>query len=42
LLVWDKDSCMERFLTLLPCTSVLYPKLVHLYQVLHYFPITSP
>jgi hypothetical protein len=29
---WDKDSYTERFLTLLPCTCVLQPKLVHLYQ----------
>jgi hypothetical protein len=32
LLVWDKDSYKERFLPLLPCTCVLEPKLVHLYQ----------
>jgi hypothetical protein len=30
LLVWDKDT--ERFLVLLPCTCVLQPRLVHLYQ----------
>jgi hypothetical protein len=32
LLAWDKDSYSERFLALLPCTSVLQPKYVHLYQ----------
>jgi hypothetical protein len=32
LLVWDKDSYTERFLALLPCTCVLSPELVHLYQ----------
>jgi hypothetical protein len=32
LLAWDKDSYTERFLALLPCTCVLQPKLVHLYQ----------
>jgi hypothetical protein len=32
LLVWDKDSYTERFLALLPCTCVLQPMLVHLYQ----------
>jgi hypothetical protein len=32
LLVWDKDSYTERFLVLLPCTCVLQPTLVHLYQ----------
>jgi hypothetical protein len=32
LLVWDKDSCTERFLALLPRTCVLQPTLVHLYQ----------
>jgi hypothetical protein len=31
LLVWDKDSYKERFLTLLPSKSVLQPKLIHLY-----------
>jgi hypothetical protein len=31
-LVWDKDSYTERFLVLLPCTCVLQPTLVHLYQ----------
>jgi hypothetical protein len=42
LLVWDKDSYTERFLTLLPCTCVLEPKLIHLYRPLHYFPVTFP
>jgi hypothetical protein len=32
LLVWDKDSYIEKFLTLLPCTCVLQPTLVRLYQ----------
>jgi hypothetical protein len=39
LLVWDKDSYTERFLALLPCTCVLQPLLINLYQILHYFPI---
>jgi hypothetical protein len=29
---WDKDSYIERFLALLPCSCVLQPELVHLYQ----------
>jgi hypothetical protein len=41
LLAWDKDSSTERFLALLPCTCLLQPKLVHLYQSLHYFLVTS-
>jgi hypothetical protein len=32
LLIWDKDSYIERFLVLLQCTCVLQPELVHLYQ----------
>jgi hypothetical protein len=32
LLVWDKDSCTERFLALLPCTCVLQPTLVRFYK----------
>jgi hypothetical protein len=32
LLVWDKDSYTERFLALLPCTCVLQPELIPLYQ----------
>jgi hypothetical protein len=32
LLAWDKSSYTGRFLALLPCTCVLQPKLVHLYQ----------
>jgi nicotinamide riboside transporter PnuC len=32
LLVRDKDSCTEWFLPLLPCTCVLQPTLVPLYQ----------
>jgi hypothetical protein len=27
---WDKNSYTERFVELLPCTSVLQPKLIHL------------
>jgi hypothetical protein len=27
---WDKDSYTEKFLALLPCTSVLQPELIHL------------
>jgi hypothetical protein len=29
---WDKDSYTEKLLALLPCTCVLKPTLVHLYQ----------
>jgi hypothetical protein len=32
LLVRDKDSYTEGFLALLPCTCVLQPKMIHLYQ----------
>jgi hypothetical protein len=32
LLAWEKDSYIERFLALRPCTCVLQPKFVHLYQ----------
>jgi hypothetical protein len=32
LLVWDKDSYMERFPPLLPCTCVLQHMWVHVYQ----------
>jgi hypothetical protein len=32
LLVWNKDSYTERLLALLPCTNVLQPELIHLYQ----------
>jgi hypothetical protein len=45
LLAWDKDSSTERLLILLPCTYVLQPKLVHLYQtsslLLGHFPIVA-
>jgi hypothetical protein len=41
LLVWDKDSYIERFLALLPCTCVLQPTLVHLYQTSSLLPILS-
>jgi hypothetical protein len=34
LLIWDKESYIERFLALLPCTCVLQPKLIHLYSLL--------
>jgi hypothetical protein len=30
-LVWDKESYTQRFLALLPCTSVLQPELIYLY-----------
>jgi hypothetical protein len=43
LLVWDKDSYTERFLALLPCTCVLHPEFVQLYQTFtllpHHLPI---
>jgi hypothetical protein len=42
LLVWDKDSYTERFLALLPCTCVLQPELVHLYQISSLFPSHLP
>jgi hypothetical protein len=32
LLIWDKDTYTERLSELLPCTCVLQPALVHLYQ----------
>jgi hypothetical protein len=32
LLVWGKDSYTEKFLALLPCTCVLQPTLIHLFQ----------
>jgi hypothetical protein len=31
-LLWDKDIYTERFLVFLPCTCVLQPTSVHLYQ----------
>jgi hypothetical protein len=31
LLAWNKDIYTERFLTLVPCTCVLKPTLVHCY-----------
>jgi hypothetical protein len=34
---WD-DSYTERFLALLPCTSVLQPKLIHLYLTFSLLP----
>jgi hypothetical protein len=42
LLVWDKDSYTERYLVLLPCTSVLQPTLVHLYQTSPLLPSHLP
>jgi hypothetical protein len=42
LLVWDKDSYTERFLALLPCTCVLQPTLVHLYQTSSLLPNPLP
>jgi hypothetical protein len=42
LLDWDKDSYTERFLALLPCTCVLQPKLVHLYQTSSPLPSQLP
>jgi hypothetical protein len=38
LLLWDKHSCIERFLALLPCTSVLQSKLIHLYLTFSLLP----
>jgi hypothetical protein len=42
LLAWDKDSYTERFLALLPCTCVLQPELVHLYQTSTLLPSSLP
>jgi hypothetical protein len=42
LLVWGKDSYTERFLVLLPCTCVLQPTLVHLYQPASLLPSPLP
>jgi hypothetical protein len=42
LLDWDKDSCTERFLVLLPCTCVLQPTLVHVYQISLLLPSPLP
>jgi hypothetical protein len=42
LLVWDKDSYTERFLSLLPCTCVLQPTLVHLCQTSSLLPGPVP
>jgi hypothetical protein len=41
-LVWDKDSYTEGFLALLPCTSVLQPKLIHLYLTFSLLPSHLP
>jgi hypothetical protein len=42
LLVWTKDSYTERFLVSLPCTCVLQPTLVHLYQTSSLLPSLLP
>jgi hypothetical protein len=42
LLPWDKDSYTERFLPLLPYTSVLQPERVHLYQTSSLLPCNLP
>jgi hypothetical protein len=42
LVVWDRDSYIERFLVLLPCTCVLQPKLVHLCQTSSLLPSHLP
>jgi hypothetical protein len=42
LLPWDKDSYTERFLELLPCTCVLQPTQVHLYQTSSLLPSHLP
>jgi hypothetical protein len=39
---WDKDSYTERFLALLPCVSVLQPKLIHLYLTFSLVPNPFP
>jgi hypothetical protein len=42
LLVWNKDSYTGRFLVLLPCTCVLQPTLVLLYQTSLLLPDSFP
>jgi hypothetical protein len=42
LLVWDKDSYIEKILALLSCTCVLQPTLVHLYQTSSLLPSPLP
>jgi hypothetical protein len=42
LLAWDKDSYTDRFLALLPCTSVLQPELAHLYLTSSLLPSHLP
>jgi hypothetical protein len=42
LLVWDKDSYTERFLVLFPCTCVLQPTLIHVYQTSSLLPGPLP
>jgi hypothetical protein len=42
LLIWEKDSYTERFLALLPCTYVLQPTLLHLYQTSSLLPSPLP
>jgi hypothetical protein len=42
---WDKNSYTERYLALLPCTCVLQPELIYLYQtsllLLRHLPILT-
>jgi hypothetical protein len=42
LLVWEKDSYIERFLVLSLCTHVLQPTLIHLYQTPSLLPSPLP
>jgi hypothetical protein len=42
LLVWGKDSYIERFLVLLPCTCVLQSTLVHLCRTCSLLPGPLP
>jgi hypothetical protein len=42
LLVWDKDSSIERFPALLACTCVLQPTLVPFYQTSSLLPTPLP
>jgi hypothetical protein len=42
LLVWNKHSYKERFLALLPCTSILQPTLVNLYLTFSLLPSPLP
>jgi hypothetical protein len=40
--IWDENGYTERFLMLLPCTCVLQPTLVHLYQASSLHPGSLP